>query len=71
MNERNKKQGVAESLNKEALHRELLETNQEMKLNHPRYNNPNSPGHTDRYYQLMKKKDILIALLQQNTVKNT
>ena len=62
-------EGVAEGLDKEALHQELLKINQQMKLNHPRYNNPNSPGHTDRYFELMKKKDAIIAQLKKGVAE--
>jgi len=65
----NEEQGVAEGLDKEALHQELLKINQQMKLNHPRYNNPNSPGHTDRYFELMKKKDAIIAQLKKGVAE--
>jgi len=62
-------QGVAEGLDKEALRQELIKVNQQMKLNHPRYNNPNSPGHTDRYFALAKKKDTILAQLKQGVAE--
>ena len=65
------KQGVAEGLDKEALRQELIKVNQQMKLNHPRYNNPNSPGHTDRYFALAKKKDTILAQLKQGVAEGS
>ena len=62
-------QGVAEGLDKETLRQELIKINQQMTLNHPRYNNPNSPGHTDRYFELMKKRDAIIAQLKQGVAE--
>ena len=60
-----------EGLDKEALRQELIKVNQQMKLNHPRYNNPNSPGHTDRYFALAKKKDTILAQLKQGVAEGS
>ena len=55
-------------MDKQALQQELVKINQLMKLHHPRYHNPNSPG-GEKYYELMKRKEEILAQLKQGVAE--
>jgi hypothetical protein len=60
--------GVAEGSDKQALKQKLDKINAQMALAHPSRQNPNSPT-TDRYFDLKKQKDAIIAQLKQGVAE--